>query len=240
MQPVVPAGLPPKDILDAVFSVLLGYVSMPTAQSVLGVARQRAGMSGGQLTREQLWELLDPIERSLGLFLGDRARARLCRRTLEALASPPSGPSSSPGGPSSSGPPSSSVARGATVLAIRVEEDIAKARAEARTLAASLGFSVVGQTRLMTAVSELARNIVQYAGEGQVELAPSSSPPGLSIVAKDRGPGIPNLDRIMAGDYRSRLGMGLGLRGVKKLSERFDVRTEVGRGTTVSALLKVS
>jgi serine/threonine-protein kinase RsbT len=103
----------------------------------------------------------------------------------------------------------------------------------------ALGFSVVGQTRVMTAVSELARNIVQYAGEGEIELSPTSQPPGVEIVARDRGPGIPNLDRIMVGNYRSRLGMGLGLRGVKNLAERFDVRTEIGRGTLVSALVRV-
>ncbi len=98
---------------------------------------------------------------------------------------------------------------------------------------------MIGQTRLMTAVSELARNIIQYAGEGQLDLTPTSTPPGVEIVAKDRGPGIPNLDRIMAGNYRSRLGMGLGLRGVKRLAERFDVRTGAGQGTVVSALFKV-
>jgi serine/threonine-protein kinase RsbT len=98
---------------------------------------------------------------------------------------------------------------------------------------------VLGQTRLTTAVSELARNIVLYAGTGQVEVRPTS-PPGLEVVARDNGPGIANLARIMGGDYRSRHGMGLGLRGVKKLAERFDVQTAPGRGTTVTFAMKVN
>lgn len=222
----VPADLPTRDITDAVLGVLQRYVSQTTAQSVLSVARQRIGAPGNQVTRDLLADMLDPIERSLTFFIGDAAKAKICRRDLEALSSPSSGP------PSASGP------RMLTIR-IRVEDDVAKARAEARGLGIALGFSTVGQTRLMTAVSELARNIVQYAGEGQVELTTTTSPAGIEIVAKDRGPGIPNLDRIMAGNYRSRLGMGLGLRGVKKLAERFDVRTEAGRGTTVVALLRV-
>jgi serine/threonine-protein kinase RsbT len=223
MQATVPADLPTRDILDAAMGVLMGYVSKPTAQSILNVARQRTGVTGAQLTREQLRDMLDALERSLLFYVGDPNQARSCRRALEGLASPTSGPAH----------------RGALVLKIRVEDDVARARSEARQLAVVLGCTQVGQTRLMTAVSELARNIVQYAGGGEVELTPVSKPAGVQIVATDRGPGIPNLDRIMTGNYRSRLGMGLGLRGVKKLAERFDVRTEPGRGTTVSALLKV-
>ena len=221
----VPTDLPTRDVLDAVASVLRRYVSATTAQSVLSVARQRAGIACSSITRDQLGEMLDPIERSLAFFLGNTSQARICRRELEALTSAPSSPSSS---------------SGALAVPIRAEGDILRARNDARGMAVVLGFSTVGQTRLMTAVSELARNIVLYAGEGRIDLTPSSAPPGIEIVASDRGPGIPNLDRIMAGNYRSRLGMGLGLRGVKKLTERFDVRTEPGRGTTVTALMRVA
>jgi serine/threonine-protein kinase RsbT len=218
----MPADLPTRDVLDAVMTVLTRYCPRPTAQSVLNVARQRTGVSSAQITRDQLFDMLDPIERSLDFFISDPVKAKSCRRALEALTSAPSGPA----------PP------GATAIPIRVEDDIVRARNEARRLAIVQKFTLVGQTRLMTAVSELARNIVQYAGEGYIELLPSAAPAGIEIVARDRGPGIPNLDRIMAGNYRSRLGMGLGLRGVKQLAERFDVRTEAGRGTTVTALLR--
>lgn len=221
---MVPANLPTRDVLDSVIGVLQGYVSMPTAQSILSVARQRTGVTGFAITRAQLRDMLPSIERSLAFFLTSQVQATGCRRALEALASAPVGPAEP----------------GAVTVKIRIEDDIALARGHARQLAMAIGFSHVGQTRFMTAISELARNIVQYAGEGQIELTPTSTPKGIEIVARDRGPGIPNLERIMAGNYRSRLGMGLGLRGVKQLAERFDVRTEVGRGTTVSALLRMS
>ena len=224
MQNLPLVDLPTRDVTDAVLGVLQRYASPTVAQSVLGVARQRARISGTQITREQLGDMLDAIERSLVFYVGDGNQAKRCRRELEALTMPASGPVSAPR---------------LVTLRIRGEDDLVRARAEARSFAAAHGFTTVGQTRVMTAVSELARNIAQYAGEGQIDITPTTAPPGLEIVAKDRGPGIPNLDRIMAGDYRSRLGMGLGLRGVKKIAERFDVQTEAGRGTTVSALLKV-
>jgi len=217
-----PPQLPTRDVLDEVLEILARYCARPTAQSVLNVARMRAGVTSAQLTRDRLFDMLDSIERSLQFFLADAARARSCRRDLEALATAPSG----------------QTAPGATTLSIRAEQDIIHARNEARRLALVCGFTVAGQTRLMTAVSELARNIVQYAGEGRIELSSTSQPAGVEIVAKDHGPGIANLDRIMTGNYRSRLGMGLGLRGVKQLTERFDVRTEPGRGTTVTAVVR--
>jgi serine/threonine-protein kinase RsbT len=221
MPPTVP---PSSNVQHAVINALGCYVSTPTAQSILNVARQRTGVQSTQITREQLQGMLDSIERSLLLFLGDAGQAKSCRRALEVLAGSPSGPQGA----------------GPLALRIRGEEDIAYARGEARQLAAQLGFSVVGQTRVMTAVSELARNIVQYAREGRIELVPVADPAGLEVVATDRGPGIADLDRILAGHFRSKLGMGLGLRGVRNLSVRFDVRTEVGRGTTVTALLRVA
>lgn len=219
---MVPVDLPTRDVLDSMIGVLKGYVSPPTAQSIVSVARQRTGLSGTAVTRANLRDMLPSIERSLAFFLSSPELAGRCRRELSALASAPV----------------ASADPAAVTVKIRVEDDIARARVEARSLCVALGFSVVGQTRFMTAVSELARNIVQYAGDGQIELTPTSAPRGVEIVARDRGPGIANLDRIMSGNYRSRLGMGLGLRGVKQLAERFDVRTEPGRGTTVSALVR--
>jgi serine/threonine-protein kinase RsbT len=124
-------------------------------------------------------------------------------------------------------------------LELRTEEDIGRARTAARELAAQASFSVTGQTRLVTAVSELARNIVQYAKEGRIELAVTSAPAGIEIIAADDGPGIGNLDDIFAGNHRSKLGMGLGLCGVKRLAQRFEVKTRPGEGTTVTAFMRV-
>jgi serine/threonine-protein kinase RsbT len=218
-----PLAPSPTDVVGAATSVLARYVSAPTAQSILGVARRRTGAQSAQLSRAQLGAMLQSIEHSLTLFLADPGQAKSCRLELAALVSDPA----------------SLAAPQALVMTVRVEDDIARARGEARKLSEALGFTQIGQTRLITAVSELTRNIVQYAGEGQITLRPASSPPGLEIVAQDSGPGIPNVEQILAGNYRSKLGMGLGLRGVKRISERFEIQTEAGRGTTVSALIKV-
>src|SRR5262245_45306242 len=156
---MVLTDLPTRDVLDSVLEVLKGYVSSPTAQSILGVARQRTGVAGTAITRAQLREMLPSIERSLVFFLTNPGAAKSCLVALEALASAPAVPAES----------------GTVTVMMRVEDDIARARGEARRLALALGFSHVGQTRFMTAVSELARNIVQYAGEGQIELSPTSN-----------------------------------------------------------------
>jgi serine/threonine-protein kinase RsbT len=215
-------GAPAPDLTGEILSVLTRYMSASTASSVLKLSRERAGNAALRLDRGQLQLLLAPIERNLRLFLPDPRKAEDCRRQLDTLTRDPK--EAKPAGP--------------LVIAVRVEDDIVRARNEGRNLAAEMGYSPTGQTRLATAVSELARNIVQYAGAGQIQFTPTSVP-GIEVVAKDRGPGIPNLEQIFNGTYKSRLGMGLGLRGVKKLGERFDVQTAAGKGTTVSFHLRV-
>jgi serine/threonine-protein kinase RsbT len=211
------------DVLEEVMEVLCRYVSSTTATSTMVTARRRSGAVVGRFDRTQLRETLPSIDKSLRLFLADPRRVEECLKALEALASAKADAASP----------------AKAVVAVRVEEDVVRVRNEARELALGLGFSLTGRTRLATAVSELARNIVQYAGQGEVELRPSTSQGGLEIVARDRGPGIGNLEDIMAGNYRSKLGMGRGLRGVKQLADRFDIVTEVGKGTTVTFFLKV-
>ncbi len=212
-------SLSANDILDQALAILTVYVSPPTARSILNLARQRrvAPESAAELS-----ELLASIEGSLGLFVTDSARVRQCVAALQALADVvPS--------------------RGAAVVVpIRAENDIVNARIEGRRVAAAAGFSTIGLTRLMTAISEVARNIVLYAGQGQIEILPVSAPTGIEIVARDQGPGIPNLEQIFAGQYKSRLGMGLGLRGVKKLADQFEIRTGVGAGTVVRFVVRVA
>jgi len=211
------------DFVEPLLDVLAGYVSRPTAQSIVKLARQRVGAPAGPLGRAQLSEMLDTIEANLRLFVQDPTREAECRRALHGLVrglepQPP---------------------LAAVLMKVAGEDDILRARVSARELAARMGFSPVGQTRLVTAVSELVRNIAQYAGEGQLEIKPTAEPPGLEICARDRGPGIPNVDEIMAGKYKSRIGMGLGLRGVKRIADRFDLQTGAGRGTTVLFTLRV-
>ena len=118
---------------------------------------------------------------------------------------------------------------------IRQEHDVVGARRRARQIAGALGFDALEQTRIATAVSELARNAFQYAGGGSVDYSVEGSraPQVYSIQVSDRGPGIANLAAVLSGQYRSRTGMGLGIVGTRQLMDGFDVKS--GRsGTTVT------
>jgi signal transduction histidine kinase len=116
---------------------------------------------------------------------------------------------------------------------IRTEQDVVLARQRARQVAALLGFDGLEQTRLATGVSEIARNAVQYAGGGRVAFELSDEPPMLRVRISDGGPGIARLQDVLDGTYRSSTGMGLGLLGARRLTDHFDIETELGRGTTV-------
>jgi signal transduction histidine kinase/CheY-like chemotaxis protein len=118
---------------------------------------------------------------------------------------------------------------------IRHEHDIVGARRRARQIAEALGFEAAEQTRIATAVSELARNAFRYAGGGAVEytIEGSLAPQVLSIRVYDSGPGIANLDAVMSGQYRSSTGMGLGLVGARRLMDAFDIKSEPN-GTTIT------
>lgn len=130
-----------------------------------------------------------------------------------------------------------------THVPILVEDDIVASRQRAREIARQLGFGTVDQSRIATAVSELARNVVRYAtgGRGAVTIreiaapaAQGSNRPGIEIVVTDDGPGIPDVDRALRDGYTSGGGMGMGLPGTRRLMDEMTVESEVGRGTTVT------
>ncbi|HEU5174614.1 MAG TPA: sensor histidine kinase [Gemmatimonadaceae bacterium] len=119
---------------------------------------------------------------------------------------------------------------------LRHEADIVLARLRTRQVAERLGYDALDQTRWATAVSELARNAFEYAGGGHVEFMvdePSASPRRMIVTVRDEGPGIPNLQAVLDGSYRSPHGMGAGLLGARRLSERFTIDSAPGRGTRV-------
>jgi signal transduction histidine kinase/DNA-binding response OmpR family regulator len=119
-------------------------------------------------------------------------------------------------------------------IEIRFENDVVLARQKARTIAAALKFDPQDQTRIATAVSEIARNTFQYGGGGRAEFRLESSPENmLMITLRDQGRGISNLSQIMDGRYVSQTGMGVGLLGAKRLMDLFHVETSAGQGTTV-------
>ncbi|CAL9366539.1 anti-sigma regulatory factor [Streptomyces sp. enrichment culture] len=121
-------------------------------------------------------------------------------------------------------------------VAIGSDTDLAWVRQQVRQAAAGLGFSLVQQTKLITAASELARNTLIHGGGGYVEITPCSqgTAPGLRLSFVDSGPGIRNVEQAMTDGYTSGGGLGLGLSGAKRLVHEFLLDTCPGRGTTVT------
>ena len=118
---------------------------------------------------------------------------------------------------------------------IRSDGDIVAARQAVRELAARVGFSPTELTLVATAVSEIARNIVRFAAPGEIVVELLEEPrPGVQVVARDTGPGIPDVAQALADGYSTYDGLGLGLPGARRLMDEFEVVSEMGRGTTVT------
>jgi serine/threonine-protein kinase RsbT len=118
---------------------------------------------------------------------------------------------------------------------IETEYDIVMARQKVRQCAKDVGMGIVDQTRITTAVSELFRNMFNYAGGGEVviEQGDIEGHDALIITCTDQGPGIENLEQAMSDGYTSGMGMGYGLPGTKRLVDRFEIQSTVNKGTTV-------
>jgi serine/threonine-protein kinase RsbT len=121
-------------------------------------------------------------------------------------------------------------------LPVQTAEDIVRMRQVIREHAIALGFSLVDQTKIVTAASELARNILNYGEGGSVALERlnSGGRHGLKLLFSDEGPGIPDVELAMKDGYTTGSGMGLGLGGAKRLSNEFSIDTKVGGGTRVT------
>ena len=121
-------------------------------------------------------------------------------------------------------------------LPLRSETDIVASRQAVRKLTQELKFSLVDQTKMVTAASELSRNTVVYGGGGEMrwELIQAGARQGLRLHFEDRGPGIPDLKLALTDGWTSGKGLGMGLSGSKRLVNEFEIRTAVGEGTCVS------
>jgi serine/threonine-protein kinase RsbT len=122
------------------------------------------------------------------------------------------------------------------LVAIRSDGDIVSARQQGRLLATATGFGATDATLIATAISELARNIVMYAGHGEVIVrsVEISHRKGIVITARDDGPGIRSIDDVLRDGYSTSGGLGLGLPGVKRLMDEFAIDSELGHGTMVT------
>ena len=119
---------------------------------------------------------------------------------------------------------------------VRSDSDIVQVRHAVRALAAEMRFSLVDQTKLVTAASEIARNTLQYGGGGTaaIETVEQNGRQGMRLVFEDRGPGIADLARAMQDGYTSGGGLGLGLGGAKRLVNEFEIVSRPGEGTRVT------
>jgi serine/threonine-protein kinase RsbT len=128
------------------------------------------------------------------------------------------------------------VSAGEIRVAINSDQDIVAARQRGRALAAEIGFSATDATLIATAISELARNIVSYARKGEVTLrvVRGSSRQGILVIASDDGPGIPDIPQALRDGFSTSGSLGLGLPGVRRLMDEFEIASRPGRGTTVT------
>ncbi len=127
-------------------------------------------------------------------------------------------------------------AAGRKLIPIAHEADIVAARQAGRALAGQLGFRETDLTLIATAISEVARNIVQYArrGEIEIELVQTDGRRGVAVVARDQGPGIADIGKAMEDGYSTGNGLGLGLPGARRLMDDFAIESRSGKGTVVT------
>jgi serine/threonine-protein kinase RsbT len=121
-------------------------------------------------------------------------------------------------------------------VSIDNESHIITIRKTIRDLATQLGFGITDVTRIVTAASELARNVYRYAGTGKMHwtVLETGDKIGIQLVFEDRGPGIPNLDLAMEPGYSTSGGLGMGLPGTKRLMDEMEIQSQVGVGTTIT------
>jgi serine/threonine-protein kinase RsbT len=121
-------------------------------------------------------------------------------------------------------------------IAVTTDQDVVRVRQLVRTVAVAVKLSLVDQTKLVTAASELARNTLVYGGGGMVEIerVENGRRSGIRIVFADEGPGIADLDLALTDGYTTGSGLGLGLSGARRLVDEFDIATAVGQGTSIT------
>jgi serine/threonine-protein kinase RsbT len=118
------------------------------------------------------------------------------------------------------------------IIPLHTDVDVLRARTRGRELASRLGFSSIDLTLIATAISEVARNIITYAGSGRILLNPLGEK-GLEIVAEDQGPGILDLEMALRDGYSTSRSFGMGLPGSRRIMDEFEIDSGPGKGTTV-------
>ena len=122
------------------------------------------------------------------------------------------------------------------IMSIQSSADVVLVRQAVRQIAIEVGFSLVDQTKIVTAASELARNTLDYGGGGTatLEALQDGNRRGVRLIFSDQGPGIPNIDLALKDGYTTGNGLGMGLSGTKRLVNEFEIVSQVGQGTTIT------
>jgi serine/threonine-protein kinase RsbT len=199
------------------------FLSPATARALLTRSLKEQGLSSSNITPGDLVRMSNGLRRGVRLFVDPAQREEAEREIASYCGGGTTLPES-------------------VTIDVASENDISRVRALTRKLCTSCGASPYSMQKVATVVSELARNIVLYAGRGELSITPKQKTNGdtlnpktaIVICANDRGPGIPDIDHILSGKYRSQTGLGKGLLGTQRLAESFHVVTGSG-GTTITA-----
>lgn len=184
----------------------------------LGVARARVDLDQGRPGDER--RFLDELNKGLQLFVKETDRRTLCLSRVEAVLS-----SFEPAQP----------VQAQLQIDLQSESDIVKARGAGRDLCRKMGFTGAMQIKVATAISELARNVIQYAGTGKVKITSvAGQRSGIEVTVQDNGPGIVEIEQILRGEFSSKSGMGIGMVGTRNLMDDFNVETSPGKGTMIT------
>ncbi|MFT3765424.1 MAG: anti-sigma regulatory factor [Minicystis sp.] len=198
-----------------VYRELNQHMSQPNCRAIVSACAATAGVAQSALEPDHLPIIAAQVERTFAVFgVHPDVKAR-CLANLRAAAR-------------------AAQHRSETIIPVNVEGDVVTARNMGKDICRDLGFTEVAFVKVATAISELARNILKYAGKGQISLRRiAADREGIEVVASDQGPGIADIELVLSPKYRSKSGMGVGLRGTRRLVDHFEVNSQVGAGTTV-------
>jgi serine/threonine-protein kinase RsbT len=207
------------DSTQEVLGTLGEYFPPNIARAVLRSTLRRSGM-GEERVPDDLADFVAALEQTLPMYIVDAGRRGECVGKVRRLLP---------------FEPRSSRASGSTVR-IRTAREVVEASDLAREVARKVGFPLLDQTKIATVASELARNVLLYVGDGELRVGVVDGPKrGIRIVAADSGPGIADVGLVMDATYRSRTGMGMGLKGARRLMDDLTIESRPGAGTTVVA-----
>src|SRR5689334_2739907 len=191
--------------VEKLIELLQHHMSGVNARALVARALRENGLSGRNVTRQDLSKSMPTLRRGVDLFVDRQGREAALREIVlfcdDAVPTPE-----------------------AFSMKIESEADVGTARSAARRICGVVGASLFCRQKVATIVSELTRNIVLYAQRGTLEIVPHGKSK-IVIRAVDQGPGIRNLDHILSGKYQSKTGLGRGLMGTKQLADRFDIST---------------